>query len=66
MGGGGTLVLEKILRPPEPSFLFFAWYGPGLFFSQDHAYKTKQKKVHYISVDSDLEMDTRLIQSLVL
>ena len=34
-------------------------------FSQDHAYITN-KKVYYISVDSDLLMDMRLIKYLVL
>ena len=59
MGGGGrkiTLVLIFFLRAPEPGFLVFVCYGPGFF----------KQKVYYKSVDSDLEMDTRLIKCLVL
>ena len=63
MGGGWkiTLVLDIFLLTPEPRVLFFAWYGPGFFQPG-----TKQKSFIYISTDSDLEMDTRLIKSLVL
>ena len=33
-------------------------------FSQDHLHEDKTKQVGYLSIVSDLEMDTRLINSL--
>ena len=40
--GPGFFFLE---RRSLAFFIFFAWYGPGFFFSQqDHGYKNKQKR----------------------
>ena len=68
-GGRGEILLwswNVFLRAPEPGFLLFAWYGPGLF-GQDRAYKNKQKSSLYIiCVESDLGIYTRLIKCLLL
>ena len=61
-GGWGeiTLVLDFFLPALEPGF-FFALYGPGFFFERIMHIKTKKKFI----VDSDLEIDTRLMSFFV-
>ena len=60
MGGGRYFGPEIFFFPHRSlAFLFFLRDTVLDFFSQDHVYK----KVCHVSVDSYLEMDTRLIKS---
>ena len=74
--GGGDFFDPGLFLFPHQSMAFYFLRGTVLDFSSARimCIKTKQesllykqnKKVCYISADSDLEMDTRLIKSLVL
>ena len=66
MGSGKiTLVLDFFFFARR-SLAFYFLRGTVLnFFARIMRIKTN-KKVYYISVDSDLEIDTRLIKCLVL
>ena len=61
LGGEITLVLELFFSSHTGAWLFL-WYSPGFLFQPRSCVFTKQKSSLCISVDSNLEMDTRLIK----
>ena len=66
-GGGGveiTLVLGFFFFVRRSLAFYFCLVRSWIFSARIMRIKTK--KVYYISVDSDLEMDTRLIKCLAL
>ena len=60
--GGGKIILVLIFFFEHQ--IFFAIIGTALFFFL--CIKTKQNKKVYISIDSELEMDMKLIKNLYL